>query len=319
MDINRNNYETFFLLYLDGELKPPEMLQVENFVRENPDLHKEFSLLQQTVLSPGNEIFENKESLFRKEQERRILPFYRYRIAAAAAVLIFGGWLLSTQVLNKGTYAIVINKRASGEMKSDSNPVTVNAASGNEIKKSAGSTNDTPADQVNQTDPVNPAVRVNSTDQINPTYQVKVKPRGQKNERSSQNKSAQDLQSLNTPAKERNVVAIPDEPLTAQRKSGDLQLQSAGIHSGKDPVTLAGLPGTQTPALLLASANTSEQAGYENEVLQEAGYQSDNSISVLALNDRNKGITGFFKKITKRTPPDANGRKLRVSVFQISY
>ena len=127
------------------------------------------------------------------------------------------------------------------------------------------------------------------------------------------------MQSLNTPAKERNVVAIPDEPLTAQRKSSDLEPESAGIHRGKDPEALAGLPATQTPALLLASANTSEQAGYENEVLQEAGYQSDNSISVLALNDRNKGITGFFKKITKRTPADANGRKLRVSVFQISY
>ncbi|MDP9041549.1 MAG: hypothetical protein M3N30_06170 [Bacteroidota bacterium] len=314
MDINRNNYETFFLLYLDGELKPPEMLQVENFVRENPDLHKEFSVLQQAVLLPGDEVFENKESLFRKEQERKIFPYYRYRIAAAAAALIFGGWLLTTQVLNKETHVISINKQVTGNRKNDRNQAPVNAAIGKGSKKSARSTDNTPTDQGNQKD------QINGTDQVIPTDHIKVNPlQVQRNERSSQNKSAPDQQSLRTPEKEGSDLDIADEPLAAKKKSSDLELQSTGIQSSKGPETLAGKPATQTPAILLASTNTAEQTGYENEVFQEAAYQSDNSISVLALNDRNKGITGFFKKITKRTPTDANGRKLRVSVFQISY
>lgn len=315
MDINRNNYETFFLLYLDGELNPPEMLQVENFVSENPDLHKEFSVLQQAVLLPGDEVFENKESLFRKEQERKIFPFYRYRIAAAVAALIFGGWLLTTQVLNKETHVISINKQVTGNKKNDRNQSPVNTAIGKGSKKSARSTDNTPTGQANQKD------QIYGTDQLIPTGHIKVNPlQVQRNERSSQNKSAPDQQSLRTPEKERSDLDIADEPLAAKKKSSDLELQSTtGIQSSKGPETLAGKPATQTPAILLASANTAEQTGYENEVFQEAAYQSDNSISVLALNDRNKGITGFFKKIIKQTPADANVRKLRVSVFQISY
>jgi hypothetical protein len=54
-------------------------------------------------------------------------------------------------------------------------------------------------------------------------------------------------------------------------------------------------------------------------VLRENEEQTDNAISVVALNDKNKGITRLFKKLTKRTPVDENARKVRVSVFQFSY
>ena len=77
MEINRNNYETFFLLYLDRELNPAEKQEVENFLAENADLQKEFKQLQQTVLAPAEIVFEPKELLFRKEEKRRVIPFYR--------------------------------------------------------------------------------------------------------------------------------------------------------------------------------------------------------------------------------------------------
>ena len=83
MDINRNNYETFFLLYLDRELNPSEMSEVEKFLTENADLQKEFSMLQQTILVPAQTVFEQKELLFRKEEKRRVIPIYWTRIAAA--------------------------------------------------------------------------------------------------------------------------------------------------------------------------------------------------------------------------------------------
>src|SRR5262249_51808932 len=98
MDINRNNYETFFLLYLDRELDPSEMLEVENFVSANADLQKEFSLLSQTILIPFQAEFTQKELLFRKEDRRRVIHFYWTRIAAAVVVLALGGWLITTQL-----------------------------------------------------------------------------------------------------------------------------------------------------------------------------------------------------------------------------
>src|SRR5579863_5309010 len=108
MEINRYNYETFFLLYLDRELNPSEMSEVEKFVSDNTDLQKEFSLLSQTVLIPAETKFDQKELLFRKEEKRRVIPIYWTRIAAAAAavVLLLGGWLMTMQLKRQQEGAI---------------------------------------------------------------------------------------------------------------------------------------------------------------------------------------------------------------------
>jgi hypothetical protein len=65
MSINRNNYETIFLLYVDGELSAEQRKTVELFVQENPDLQAELDILMQTKL-PVDEIhFNNKEALLK--------------------------------------------------------------------------------------------------------------------------------------------------------------------------------------------------------------------------------------------------------------
>jgi hypothetical protein len=66
MYINRNNYEDFFLLYADGELRADERKTVENFVAENEDLKVELEMLQATVL-PAEEIFFADKSFLYKE------------------------------------------------------------------------------------------------------------------------------------------------------------------------------------------------------------------------------------------------------------
>ncbi len=68
MNINRNNYEEYFLLYADNELSKTERKIVEIFVQENPDLKEEFSMWKLTINSPDEKVkLADKSFLLRKE------------------------------------------------------------------------------------------------------------------------------------------------------------------------------------------------------------------------------------------------------------
>lgn len=69
MEINRHNYETFFLLWIDGELSVAEQEAVALFVAENPDLAEELALLQDAKLPQDGEelFFPDKASLMKQE------------------------------------------------------------------------------------------------------------------------------------------------------------------------------------------------------------------------------------------------------------
>jgi hypothetical protein len=67
MNINRHNYEEFFLLYVDKELSAAERKAVNLFVKENPDLQGELLALQQTVVKPDNISLDKKDWLYMDE------------------------------------------------------------------------------------------------------------------------------------------------------------------------------------------------------------------------------------------------------------
>jgi hypothetical protein len=67
MNINRNNYETYFLMYIDNELNASEREAVELFVQQNQDLKPELEILQQTILTPEPVIGFDKTSLYKVE------------------------------------------------------------------------------------------------------------------------------------------------------------------------------------------------------------------------------------------------------------
>ena len=68
MNINRNNYEEYFLLYADKELSAEEKSTVEMFVKQNADLEEEFVMLQQSVVKPDTTIrLTDKNSLYKSE------------------------------------------------------------------------------------------------------------------------------------------------------------------------------------------------------------------------------------------------------------
>lgn len=64
MNINRYNYEEYFILYMDNELKTEDRLQVEDFVQKHPDLKEELEMLLQYKMEPDTSIvFSDKNEL----------------------------------------------------------------------------------------------------------------------------------------------------------------------------------------------------------------------------------------------------------------
>lgn len=282
MDINRNNYETSFLLYLDRELGPAEMLKVEKFLAENPDLQKEYVLLQKTIFLPEQIEYDQKELLFHKEEKRRIIPLYWVRIAASVIILLAAGWIVFTKISNDHRREIAMNNRNSVKIV----PV--------------------PEKQV----PVNKDLKNN-----NPTDRF-VKKDITKNIGQPNRTGGKEI------TKKAVRIPAPEESLVAFKKSNAaLEIQPDRIHAGTDPKQISALQ-TQTGALVLVTSGSKDQIKVENTDLKEQNFKTDNAISVVALDDQNKTIAGFFNKLTRHNPDDDkinNARKVRVSVFQLSY
>ena len=69
MDINRDNYEEYFLLYADNELTDSEKAEVLMFVKNNKDLEEEFRMVHHTISKPDLHVeLTNKSFLFRTTQ-----------------------------------------------------------------------------------------------------------------------------------------------------------------------------------------------------------------------------------------------------------
>lgn len=73
MNINRYNYETFFLLYVDNELSASERKAVEQFVEENADLELELRSILETTLPEDVINFKAKEQLYKKEIDQETI------------------------------------------------------------------------------------------------------------------------------------------------------------------------------------------------------------------------------------------------------
>ena len=78
MKIDRNNYEEFFILYLDKELGEEDRLAVESFVEQNPDLKEELELLSQFRLQPDEEICFPDKSILLKNGELSVETMLLY-------------------------------------------------------------------------------------------------------------------------------------------------------------------------------------------------------------------------------------------------
>jgi hypothetical protein len=115
--ITRDNYEEYFLLYIDNELSVADREAVERFVAHHPDLQQDWKALLHCRLLPDEQlvfpdkealykdeaeeeehdeffhyspdlsiVFPDKASLYKKEEDKRIIWLPWLRVGAAAAV-----------------------------------------------------------------------------------------------------------------------------------------------------------------------------------------------------------------------------------------
>ncbi len=86
-ETENSNYTDDLLSYLDGELDEINTIRIATVLQQDPLAEKELSLLGQTVSRPDTTIvFPEKDRLYRKEKERRIIPLPLVRAGIAAAI-----------------------------------------------------------------------------------------------------------------------------------------------------------------------------------------------------------------------------------------
>lgn len=100
MKTNLQNYEERFVDYMEGQLSPDEMREVETFVAHHPELEEDFRLFVISRLEPDPKVrYEHQEALIQPTSKPKVIPLF-VRIASVAAVvaLLVGlGWYFLRQ------------------------------------------------------------------------------------------------------------------------------------------------------------------------------------------------------------------------------
>ncbi len=65
MRVTRDNYEAFFLDYLEGNLEEDKVDQFLDFLEQNPDLKEELQLFEQVAIPKDKVVFEGKQHLYK--------------------------------------------------------------------------------------------------------------------------------------------------------------------------------------------------------------------------------------------------------------
>jgi len=298
MEINRTNYESFFLLYLDRELNANDRRVVEDFLHEHADLQKEFNLLQKTIQWPTDLVFESKETLYRSEKKRKIIPRIGLRVAAALVLILTGGWYLRT-VINNHNQQVAGREQKALALAKHAGLLPI-IQSGNPQKENKPSETLVQASRV--------AEKQLSKNIPSDVSGLRAK--------TIQQKAAPDLGMHSELLSPENQ----DEALIVTKHSTEVVELQNGTNPSAALVTEPVLVKAATPALLLSVSQDKDLL--PGRSLHPQNPSMESAISVIALDEHNKTIAGFFKKLTRHIPADEtadNNKKLRVSVFQISY
>lgn len=81
-EINRNNYEAFFLDYHEGQLSTAQMKELEQFLLDHPDLKAEFDAFEMLRLPTAKTSYPDKTELLKKEEDLMFSEGDDYRCIA---------------------------------------------------------------------------------------------------------------------------------------------------------------------------------------------------------------------------------------------
>ncbi len=229
--ISLENYTLFFVLYGDNELNNTEKALVEDFVYHHPQTQAEFEWLLMTKLAPDTSVvFENKEILYRKEEDDKVVPFRWWKLAVAAMILLMAGAFWVYQYNNKARRIELAHKGKPADTREapvvkQPTPVKIeiNRNKETEVKEELAVTDKTPAGQQVQKSTVSQA---NNKKEIRKTNGVQVLPQAPEQPEviadvNIDNLKASDVTSIkkeNTTRVEvsKNLAAarlIPDQPM----------------------------------------------------------------------------------------------------------
>lgn len=125
-ELLKAEHESLFLSYVDGELDAKDRASVEELIGREPSRALELRQLSMTVSEPDLSIvFPDKNSLYRTERRRRVVPIFWMRTGVAAAVLGVGALLFLLRPHGKDAVAAL---PVAVTEKKDAGPVTPQGA-----------------------------------------------------------------------------------------------------------------------------------------------------------------------------------------------
>lgn len=286
--VTPENCEEQFLLYIDNELDIAGKAQVESFLLQHPQQQAQFNLLQQTVLVPEPVVFANKQVLYRKEKERRVIPFAWTRLAVAAALLgvtaTAGWWFFYGDQSESGKPGIAVTT-----------PTTVPS------EKTAG-TNKQPATTVpdagTQQPTEGPQAHSGTEQLINPAQQPVIARAKRSAQQAQTNTGNSTATALPAPSNTGNQAALAENmniaklPATVTIPATQSQTVQAAPHLPDQNLVTPAVQRQQAAAVPEKQQDTYKTIAYKELDTSE----EDQSIYVGALELNRNKVKGIFKK-----------------------
>jgi anti-sigma factor RsiW len=274
-EINLQNHEEQFLLYVDNELDEVSKEKVETFVLQHPALQESFTLLKQTRLEPEAIVFSDKSSLYRKEEKENPVFYLRWqRIAVAAALIGFAVlvWtVLPSDTSSKGNTAKL-------ELKTDvTSPKNTNGtvASTNTDTKILPKENST---TLSSTATVQPALEKNNADILSPIVNT--------NNLIANDVSVQNnTETVSGGLKKEDIISNPVEPVEKPQFSQKIPSGNASLANAD-----------------MVKVNHSEDAENNEEIIHQTVYREldtddeKKSLYLGSLEINKDKLRGFFRK-----------------------
>jgi hypothetical protein len=343
--ITRDNYEEFFLLYIDNELSVSDREAVERFIAHHPDLQEEWQALLHCRLLPDEElvytdrdtlyrtgaeeeeddlprfspdlsvVFPDKACLYKQEKDERIIWLPWLRIGAAAAT----AGIVALLVLLSGRHTSS-PAAAQPTAKNNKNISPVTPAATGALYSSGGQAARPATDRAATHPATSPAtaIRLATGKPMKEKEKEKVKTNGQ-NVREEREPVSQDLaqqaasrDSVHDPALARptDITATRAADITATRAT----VTTTNVHSGDAVADIqTGIPREESSFATQALKHENENHDPENNILVSAESPVPG-----------KGkLRGLFRKVTrtfgKTADRDDDGqREVLVGAFQIS-